>query len=101
MAGSPSPRRRLRSSREQLAYAQERNPGLTLYRRDLTKRDGSQGLEQSADLVFTQAVLMHIHGGDRPGQFVRNLAAVSRRHILLVGKLGSASVYTSHPRSGP
>lgn len=60
-----------------------RNP-VRLEIRDLTDPNCVEGLADSAELVYCQAVLMHIHGGDRPAQFLRNMSRVSRRFVLLV-----------------
>jgi len=73
-------------SADQLEFARERNfadDGVVLHRRDMTEPDGAHGFERSADLVYTNSVLMHIHGGKRPERFVQNMAVISRRYILL------------------
>jgi hypothetical protein len=52
--------------------------------RDMTVDGAGMGLEALAELVYCQAVLMHIHGGGRPKSFLRNMWKVSSRYVLLV-----------------
>lgn len=67
-------------SEEQLRFALERNDlrTVTLDVRDMTVPQ----VLRSAELVFTNAVMMHIHGGDRHLTFLRNMLAVSTRYVL-------------------
>jgi hypothetical protein len=70
-------------SLEQLAFARSRHDlrWARIEVRDLTLLHPERGV---ADLVFTQAVLMHIHGGDRHRTFLRNMWQLSRRYVLLM-----------------
>ena len=72
-------------SKEQLAFARQRNfsnISVSLRQLDLTKAGAADGIK--AEFVYTNAVLMHIHGGDRPLEFVRNLWNISTRYLLFV-----------------
>lgn len=73
-------------SEEQLAYAQARNGdalrSVALYVRDMADPQAAGGFEQTAEIVFCNAVLMHIHGGGRHVVLLRNMLAVSARYVL-------------------
>lgn len=74
-------------SEAQRSLALTRNPrqlsGATLLLRDLTRTDAVRGLRDAAELVFTNAVVMHIRGRDRYLTFLKNMLTISRRYILL------------------
>lgn len=72
-------------SAEQLALARERNGlhGVDLYVRDMTEPHAADGFEGAADVVFCNAVAMHIHGGRRHIVFLKNMAKVARRYVLI------------------
>jgi SAM-dependent methyltransferase len=71
-------------SAAQLTFARERNEleDIPLHVRDMTTAGGAAGFEEWADIVYCNAVLMHIHGRGRHRQFLRNMLAVSRRYVL-------------------
>ena len=75
-------------SQDQLALALGRNSELlrsaNLHMLDLTRFNETPQLQDTADFVYCQAVIMHIHGRDRHLQFMRNMWHISRRYILLV-----------------
>ncbi len=72
----------------QLVFALERNQtGLInawLDVRDMTQPNAAEGIENWAEFVFSQAVVMHIHGGRRHKLFMSNMWKVSSRYILLM-----------------
>lgn len=71
-------------SAAQLAFARERNGELgSLSIRDLTQPDAANGLENSAELVFCQTVLMHLHGDGRQRRALATMGRISRRYVLL------------------
>jgi methyltransferase family protein len=71
-------------SEDQLAFARERNglDGIALHVCDMTALDAAAGFENAADVVFCNAVLMHIHGRARHSTFLRSMLAVSSRYVL-------------------
>jgi SAM-dependent methyltransferase len=74
-------------SAAQLTFARERHDfgdDVRLLERDMTLRGATDDLRDSAEIVYTQAVLMHIHGRDRPEAFLRNMWTVSSRYLVLV-----------------
>lgn len=76
-------------SPSQLELLRSRNPelldgGVSLRIGDVTLRESVVDLAQWADLVYSQAVLMHIHGSGRPARYVENLVYASRRYVLLI-----------------
>lgn len=74
-------------SQKQLELALYRNTSLrsaNLYVRDLTEADAVADLAGTAEFVFCQAVLMHIHGGQRHVQFLHNMWNISKRYVFLV-----------------
>jgi len=71
-------------SEGQLEFAVQRNFSTRLARlicKDFTIDGACEGL--SAEFVYTNAVLMHIHGYARPLTFLRNVWAVCGRYLLL------------------
>ena len=74
-------------SPQQIHFARERHhfsSAVHIIQRDLTLRNAADDLVEYADLVYTQSVLMHIHGRQRPYDFLHNMWRVSRRYIVLV-----------------
>lgn len=76
-------------SSSQLELLRARNPELLhqdvgLRVADLTLPNSVADLSRWADLAYSQAVLMHIHGRGRPARFVSNLVYASRRYVLLI-----------------
>ena len=69
-------------SAEQRDFLLERHPALVrLLIADFTQPAALTGV---AELVFSQAVLMHIHGRDRHRTMMRNMWRASSRYVLLV-----------------
>ena len=48
----------------------------------MTLPNSAQGFDDSADLVYCNAVMMHIHGRKRHLSFLENMLHVSRRYVL-------------------
>jgi SAM-dependent methyltransferase len=76
-------------SPSQIELLKARNPdlleqGVSLRIADLTRQASLAHLRGSADLVYSQAVLMHIHGRGRPARFVSNMVCASRQHVILI-----------------
>ena len=71
-------------SPEQLAFARSRHDDLRWARLEVRDLTVPQPDRDVSDLVFTQAVLMHIYGGDRHRMFLRNMWHLSRRYVLLM-----------------
>lgn len=75
-------------SPDQFALATERNSGVLsrarLYVLDLTEPNLVTHLENAAQFVYCQAVIMHIHGNERHLHFMRNMWTLSSRYLLFV-----------------
>lgn len=71
-------------SQQQVDFALTRNGlrEIALHVKDMTKEAASAGFEDSAELVFSNAVMMHIHGAGRHVTFLMNMLRVSRRYVL-------------------
>jgi hypothetical protein len=75
-------------SHDQRALALERNGeslrSATLHVLDVTRVNKKSRLYGTAEFVYCQAVIMHIHGGDRHLKFMRSMWDISSRYMLLV-----------------
>jgi hypothetical protein len=75
-------------SSDQLALATQRNSALLsrakLYVLDLTRPNSITHLRSAAQCAYCQAVIQHIHGGERHLHFTRNMWSLSTRYLLLV-----------------
>lgn len=57
---------------------------ITFLVRDLTDPAGSEDLQNTYELVYCHQVLLHIHRKGAAENFLRNMAAISTRYIMLV-----------------
>lgn len=75
-------------SSDQAALATRRNSnvvrGANLHVLDLTQPNGVSHLKNTAQFVYCQAVIMHIHGADRHLHFLRSMWEISQRYLFLV-----------------
>lgn len=75
-------------SPDQLALAIQRNSDVLsrarLYVVDLAEPNSVTQLTNSAQLVYCQAVIQHIHGNERHLHFMRNMWRVSTRYLFFV-----------------
>lgn len=75
-------------SPDQLTLAAQRNSEALsrakLYVLNLTEPNSITHLENAAQFVYCQAVIMHIHGNDRHLHFIRNMWRISTRYLFFV-----------------